>query len=70
MGISTDGPSGCARMAPPRPFWYTPHTRLPAPTAPISMHPSRASSSHRELHRRRYSQLRYSQLHLVGSFAR
>eukprot|EP00959_Pyramimonas_sp_CCMP1952_P006055 126728-Pyramimonas_sp.AAC.1 len=46
--------------------WQRPH----GVPVPILAHPSHASWPQREVHRGRYPQLRYTQLHMVGSFAR
>ena len=49
-----------------RPQWQCSHVGV----TPVLAHPSHVSWTHTELHRVRFSQLRYSQLHMVGSFAR
>ena len=55
IGSSSGSPNGCVRMRPPRPFRHIPHTSC----RPIGSSLSFVKPA-----------LRYSQLHMLGSFAR
>eukprot|EP00959_Pyramimonas_sp_CCMP1952_P190398 3982247-Pyramimonas_sp.AAC.1 len=58
-------PPSTACVAP----WGAPPTDPVLPPACVPLTQCSASWSHRELHRRRYSQLRHPKLHMVGFVA-